>query len=180
MTTEDTKRRYGYAALAVYVLAVVLANILTARYGLVPMGFGLVATAGTYTIGGAYLFRDLIQRWLGRAWIWGAMLTGAALSYWLSTPSLAIASGVTFLCAETLAYAVFAPMQRRGLLRAVFAANAVGVVADTLIFLWLAGFPLTLRVIEGQLLGKWYVTIAVILARLAWTARRSNREVLAT
>lgn len=163
--------RYGVWALTLYVAAVVLANVLTARLGLVPMGFGLVATAGTYAIGGAYLFRDLIQRWLGRAWIWVAMLTGAVLSYWLSTPHLAVASGVTFLCAETLAFAVFSPLQRRGLLRAVFAANAVGVVADTLIFLWLAGFPLTAQVVEGQLLGKWYVTVGVIALRLGWRAR---------
>ena len=167
-----TRRRvYGFVALVCYIAGVVAANILTAHLGLVSMGFGLVATAGTYSIGGAYLFRDLIQRWLGREWIWGAMLAGAGLSYWLSTPNLAIASGATFLCAETMAYVVFAPLQRRGLLRAVFFANAVAVVADTFIFLWLAGFPLTLQVIEGQLLGKWYVTAAVMALRLIWGAR---------
>ena len=171
MLVEVKRRNYGFIALVCYIAAVVAANILTAHLGLVPMGFGLVATAGTYSIGGAYLCRDFVQRWLGREWIWGAMFAGAALSYWLSTPGLAVASGVTFLCAETMAYVVFAPLQRRGLLRAVFLANAVGVVADTLIFLWLAGFPLTLQVIEGQLLGKWYVTVAVMALRITWKAR---------
>lgn len=162
------ERVLGLAALTVYTAAVVLANVLTAHLGLVSMGFGLVATAGTYTIGGAYLFRDLIQRWLSKSWVWGAMAAGAGLSYWLSTPKLAVASGTTFLVAEAMAYAVFRRFKRKNLMRAVFSANAVGVVADTFLFLYLAGFPITRIVVEGQLLGKWYVTTAVISIRGLW------------
>ncbi|MDR1998548.1 MAG: hypothetical protein LBQ06_01205 [Frankiaceae bacterium] len=161
---------YGGAALAVYMASVVLANVLTARLGLVAVGFGLVATAGTYAIGGAYGTRDLVQWWLGRWYVFAAMAAGAVVSWWLATPRLAVASGATFALAEVLAFAVFVPLRRRGFAAAVAGASAAGVVADTFLFLWLAGFPLTLVVVAGQLLGKAYVTAAIVLVRGAGRA----------
>jgi uncharacterized PurR-regulated membrane protein YhhQ (DUF165 family) len=152
-------------ALAAYVACIVLANVLTARFGLVPVGFGLLATAGTYAAGLALLARDMVQDVAGRGAVVGAVIVGAALSAWLSTPQLALASGAAFLIAELADMGVYTPLRRKGWARAVLASNAVGAVVDTVVFLWLAGFPLTWAVLGGQMAGKllWATLVPVVL-----------------
>jgi uncharacterized PurR-regulated membrane protein YhhQ (DUF165 family) len=166
----------GLALLAAYIGSVVLANYLTAHYGLVPVGFGLMATAGTWAISGAIMTRDLLQDTLGRLVVLAAIVVGAALSWVVANPKLAVASGVTFLLAETAELLVYTPLRRRvkfGTSRwagVVGVANATGIVLDTILFLELAGFGLAGRVLLGQFVGKAWVTIAVIT--VAWTVRK--------
>jgi queuosine precursor transporter len=158
------------ALLAIYIGSIVLANWLTTRYGLIAIGFGLYATAGTLAVGGVIMTRDLLQDAAGRVAVLAAIAAGAALSYAVSSHQIAIASGVTFLIAESLEFAVYTPLRRRtgwgsGRWGAVVCtANVTGALADTLIFLKLAGFPMTGPVIAGQMTGKAYVTAAVVLA----------------
>lgn len=162
------KRNLGLTMLAVYVGSIVLANYLTNRYGFVSIGFGYVTTAGTVAIGGAILTRDLIQDALGRAAVLAAILVGAGVSWGVSSAHLATASGLTFLVAEGLEFAVYTPLRRRAGFATmkwsgvVSVANVVGAVADTFLFLWLAGFPLTANIVEGQIIGKLYLTAVVI------------------
>ena len=180
-----SKRKLGLIAFGVFVGSVVLANYLTARYGLVGIGFGLMATAGTVAIGGAIMTRDLLQDGLGRWAVLGAIVVGAALSFWLSTPALARASGTTFLIAEGLEFAVYTPLRRRvgfGTRKwsgVVLVANVTGALADTLIFLSLAGFPVTPPVIAGQMVGKGYVTLAILIAVAWWRSDRRGAPVVA-
>jgi uncharacterized PurR-regulated membrane protein YhhQ (DUF165 family) len=164
------QRSAGLGLLAVYIGSVVLANWLTTRYGLVTVFPGLLTTAGTVAVGGAIMTRDFLQDALGRIAVLAAIIAGAGISYGLSSHKIAVASGVTFLIAESLEFAVYTPLRRRygwgtGKWGGVIAvANVTGAIADTLIFLRLAGFPMTAQVVGGQLLGKAYVTAAVIIA----------------
>jgi queuosine precursor transporter len=173
MSDRKKNRPAAAALLAVYVGSVVLANWLTTRYGLLGVGLGLTAPAGTFAIGGAIMTRDLLQDAGGRVLVIAAILAGALLSFAVSSHQIAFASGVTFLLAESLEFAVYTPLRRRagwgtGKWAAVVAvANVTGALADTLIFLHLAGFPVTWPTVGGQMLGKAYVTAAVILAGLA-------------
>ena len=153
-------------ALALYLLTVVLANWLTARYGFVPVGFGLAATAGTYAAGMAFVARDAVQDAAGRAAALGVLVAGAALSWLLASPQLAIASFVAFAISELLDMVIYTPLRRRGYVRAALASNVAGSITDTLIFLWLAGFGLAPIVILGQLVGKVWVTLAVVVGVL--------------
>lgn len=150
---------------AAYVACIVLANVLTARFGLVSVGFGLMVMAGTYAAGFALLARDVAQDASGRLAVLAAIVVGAALSAWLSTPQLALASGVAFLLAESADMAVYTPLRDRGWARAVLASNVVGAVVDTLVFLWLAGFPLTWTTVGGQMVGKllWATLLPVVI-----------------
>jgi queuosine precursor transporter len=168
-------RPLGYLAVAAYIATVAIANTLTAHYGFVPVGFGLTATAGTYVIGCAFVFRILVQEsWgsalAGRLVMLAAILAGAALSWVVATPALAWASGVTFLVSETADWAVYTPIRRRGWARAAVAGNTIGAVVDTFLFLWLAGFPI-IAAVPGQLLGKAYAT--VVYLALGWVVRRA-------
>lgn len=168
-------RSLGFLAVAAYIATVAIANALTAHYGFVPVGFGLTATAGTYIIGCAFVCRILVQEsWgsalTGRLIMFGAILTGAALSWFVATPALAWASGVTFLISETADWGVYTPIRARGWARAAIAGNTVGAVTDTFLFLWLAGFPIIASV-PGQLVGKAYATL--IYLGLGWGVRRA-------
>jgi len=114
--------------------------------------------------------RDFLQDALGRWVVLAAIAAGALLSYATSSHVIAMASGVTFLLGESLEFGVYTPLRRRARwgssrwARVVVIANLTGMVADTLLFLWLAGFPVTAPVVGGQLVGKAYVTAGSVLA----------------
>lgn len=157
----------GITALTAYIVAIVTANWLTTRYGLVPVAPGLVTTAGTFAAGFAFLARDLVQDTLGRGWVLAGISAGAALTY-VTSPALALASATAFLVAEAADMAVYTPLRDRGWARAVLASNTVGAVVDTLLFLTLAGFPVTAATVGGQLVGKLaWATLLPVAAVLA-------------
>lgn len=161
---KRTERIRAALAIVAYLGSVVAANWLTENYGLASVGFGLVATAGTYMAGVAFVARDAVQDAAGRRTAVLALLAGAGLSWFVASPQLAIASAVAFGLSELADMAVYTPLRMKGYVRAAVASNLVGSVVDTLVFLWLAGFSLSLLVVGGQLVGKAWITLAVVLA----------------
>jgi hypothetical protein len=106
------------------------------------------------------VLRDLVQRRLGVGYSAGAVAVGAILSALVAPPSLVIASGVAFLLSESADLAVYTPLARRGLVAAVLASSLVGLVVDSMIFLWLAFGSLDFLV--GQIVGKaWMVLFSI-------------------
>jgi uncharacterized PurR-regulated membrane protein YhhQ (DUF165 family) len=169
---------FGALAAAAYIAVVVLANVLSTEYGMVSVGFGLVASAGTYAAGAALGLRDLVQDGLGR---WGVLLViliGSGLSYVLASEIIATASLAAFAASELCDLAVYTPLRERGWSRAVIASNVVGAVVDTYVFLSLAPFgPVTWHAMQGQLVGKilWATLLPVALI----ASVRKAREVTA-
>ena len=87
------------------------------------------------------------------------------LSVLIAPPSLVLASGGAFLLSEFADFAVYTPLQRRGLVLAVLASSLAGLVVDSLVFLLLA-FG-SLEFLAGQVVGKaWAVLFSVPLIRL--------------
>jgi queuosine precursor transporter len=139
---------------------------------LIPVAPGISAPSGVTMIGAALVLRDLVQRRLGRNWALAAILAGAALSVLFAPPSIVLASGAAFLLSETADFAVYTPLQRRGLIMAVLASSTVGLVIDSVIFLWLAFGDLSF--LAGQIIGKaWMVIIAVPM--IHWLRSRDRR-----
>ncbi|WP_264861180.1 hypothetical protein, partial [Klebsiella pneumoniae] len=64
---------------------------------IIPVGFGLMAPSGVLMVGLALVLRDLVQRWLGLGWSLAGVAAGAALSWFVAPPALALASGAAFL-----------------------------------------------------------------------------------
>lgn len=155
-----------YWPLIAYIATIFVANWAIVTFGPVPVGFGLMAPAGVYFAGLAFTFRDLTQDNLGRGWTYGAIIAGAALSGLLSGP-LALASGTAFLVSETLDLTVYTPLKDRHWLTAVAASNVVGLIADSVLFLWLA-FG-SLEFLAGQIVGKLEMTILAVVA--LWALR---------
>lgn len=161
---SDLRRWTGVAALTGYVLTIFAANWLIQHVGIVPVGFGLHAPAGVFAAGIALTLRDITQATLGRAAVVLAIIAGAALSY-LVSPAFAVASGVAFLVSELADLAVYAPLERRTWLGAIALSNTVGLVIDSVLFLWLA-FG-SLEFLAGQIVGKaWMTLLAVALLAL--------------
>ena len=158
-------------ALAAFVGVVVLTNWITATLGLVTW-LGLTATAGTWFAGFAFVARDYLQEAGGKRWTVVAILAGAAISAAFS-PALALASGVVFLVSELADFAVYTPLRKSGRTRAALASNIVGSVVDTVLFLWLAGFPLSGT--PTQVLVKVGTTTAFVLGVRLALSRQSVR-----
>lgn len=165
--------RLGIATLTTYALTITAANWLTTRYGLVPVGFGLITTAGTYAAGAALLLRDVVQDLCGWRWVLAGIAAGAVLTA-VTSPALAVASTVAFLLAELLDTAVYTPLRNRGWARAALLSGIVGAVADTYAFLALAGFPITPQTVGGQLVGKvaWATVLPVLAVVIVRQVRR--------
>ena len=146
------------------------ANWLLSTYGVVPIGFGLNAPAGVFLAGLAFTFRDLLHESSGGIWVLVAILTGTVLSALLEDAQrIAMASGTAFLASELADFAVYSPLRARGWLKAVAASNLVGFTADSILFLWLAFGSLSF--IEGQLVGKGYMTAIAVVAIWTWGSR---------
>lgn len=169
----------GLVAFAAFVGVIVLANWAVNRYGVVGVGFGLVAPAGVYFVGLAFTLRDVLHRTLGRAAVIGAILIGAVISFAVSDAvtipggvlSLAWASGIAFLVSELADLLVYEPTRRKGWASAVAASNVVGLFVDSLLFLWLAFGSLTF--LWGQVIGKaWMTALAIALIIVASQATR--------
>ena len=175
------ERLEGLAFLFGFALCIPVANWLIGNAGtycapngpcLIPVAPGVMAPSGVLMIGLALVLRDLVQRRLGLGWAIGAILAGAALSAWLAPPALVLASAVAFLFSELVDLAVYTPLQRRGLVLAVAASGAVGLVADSVVFLWLAFGSLDF--LAGQVIGKAWMVLAA-LPVVAWLRRRDER-----
>lgn len=160
---------------ATFLAAIVLANIVTNEWGLIPIGFGMMTTAGTIFAGLTFALRDSIQDRGGRVAVVALILLGAGLSAAIS-PALAVASGVAFLASELADMAIYTPLREGGYGRAALASNLVGAIVDTLLFLTLAGFPLSAA--PGQVLGKFAVTLPFVA--LVVHRRRARRPLPAT
>jgi queuosine precursor transporter len=170
-----TARLAAAAAAVGLVGTVVAANYATSRFGLVPAGFGLLVTAGTYLAGLALGLRDVVDRLGGLRYVLAAIAAGIAASFAVGAGRIAVASAVAFALSELADLAVYRPLRRRSWRRAVAASNAVGAVVDSVVFLAVAGFPLTLAAVGGQVLVKAaWCTVAVLV--VAEGVRRAVRR----
>jgi uncharacterized PurR-regulated membrane protein YhhQ (DUF165 family) len=155
------RRVAGIGLATAYITTIVAANWAVARYGVVPVGFGLLAPAGVLFVGVAFTLRDLTQELLGRRAVLAAIAVGALVSMLVAPTQLAAASGIAFLVSELADFAVYTPLRTRNWLAAVAASNTIGLIADSVIFLWLA-FG-SLQYLAGQVVGKAWMTLAALV-----------------
>lgn len=180
--SADARRRWeGWIFLLLFGLTVPAANFAITHLGntcvpsgpcLVPVAPGLQAPSGVLMIGLALVLRDLVQRRLGARAAGVAILGGAVLSAWFAPPSLVLASATAFLLSEAADFAVYTPLAKRRLVLAVAASSLVGLVIDSVVFLWLA-FG-SIEFLAGQIVGKSWMVLAA-LPLIAWLRRRDER-----
>lgn len=170
MAGEQQRTREGVVFLTLFTLTIPLANWLIGHVGtscagshgpcVVPVAPGLMAPSGVMMAGVALVLRDLVQRRLGTAISALAIIFGSGLSALLAPASLVIASATAFLLSEFADLAVYTPLARRRLVAAVIASSSVGLVVDSVVFLWLAFGSLDF--LAGQVVGKaWMVLLSI-------------------
>jgi uncharacterized PurR-regulated membrane protein YhhQ (DUF165 family) len=181
MTNDKRKLIEGVAFLVLFCLTIPAANWMIGHVGtvclrdgpcLVPVAPGLMAPSGVLMVGLALVLRDLVQRRLGVEFGVGAIAVGALISALLAPAALVVASATAFMLSELADFAVYTPLARRRLVLAVLASSLVGLVVDSIIFLWLAFGSLDF--LQGQIVGKlWMVLLA--LPFVAYLRRRDER-----
>jgi uncharacterized PurR-regulated membrane protein YhhQ (DUF165 family) len=169
MTNETRRWVEGSLCFALFCLTIPLANWMIQNFGtvctkdgpcLIPVAPGLMAPSGVLTVGVALVLRDLVQRRLGVLASVAAILIGAALSGLLAPLSLVMASTAAFLLSEFADLAVYTPLQERRFVTAVVVSGIVGLVVDSIVFLWLAFGSLDF--LAGQVVGKaWMVLLSI-------------------
>jgi len=179
--TQARRRREGLLFLVLFGLTIPAANYLVQHVGavcvprgpcLIPVLPGLQAPSGVLMIGVALVLRDMVQRRLGVLAAALAILGGAAMSALLAPPALVIASAAAFLLSEFADLGVYTPLARRRFMLAVVASSVVGLVVDSIVFLWLAFGSLDF--LAGQVVGKaWMVLLSIPF--IAWLRRHDAR-----
>jgi len=169
-----------FIAFALFALTIPAANWMIGNVGIqfdpigphmIPVGFGFYAPSGVLMVGLALVLRDAVHEGFGFAGAVLAIVAGAILSAFLSPPALVIASVAAFALAETADLMVYAPLRKRNLGMAVAASGIVGAVVDSAVFLWLAFGSVAF--IEGQILGKVWMSMAAFVLLAAWSRWKS-------
>lgn len=169
------------ALIVAFAATVPAANWMVSNFGtecipdgpcLIPTGFGYAAPSGVLMIGAALVLRDMVQEAGGIRAALAAIAIGGALSWFVAPAELVLASVAAFLLAEIADLAVYTPLRQRRLGLAVLASGVVGSVADSAVFLLIA-FG-SLQYVEGQILGKLWMSIAAI--PVIWFARRRRPQ----
>ena len=180
--TSDRRRILeGGFFLLLFCLTIPLANWMIGHVGtvclsnspcLLPVAPGLMAPSGVVMIGIALVLRDLVQRRLGAEFGLAAIIVGTAISALVAPRSLVLASAMAFFISELADFAVYTPLARRRLVLAVIASGLLGIVLDSLVFLWLAFGSLDFLL--GQIVGKaWMILLSIPF--IAYLRRRDER-----
>ncbi len=135
---------------ALLMAAVVVASNFLVQFPVTGTLFGIalgdLLTWGAFTYPVAFLITDLTNRQFGpsiaRRIVFVGFVVGVALSFWLSAPRIAIASGTAFLIGQLLDISVFNELRRKSWWKAPLAASLAGTVLDTVLFFSLAFAPI--------------------------------------
>lgn len=122
--------------------AVVVASNFLVQFPFRHFGLQDILTWGAFTYPLAFLVNDLTNRRYGpaaaRKVVYAGFAIAVALSVWLATPRIAIASGSAFLTAQVLDVFVFDRLRERRWWIAPLTGSVIGSVVDTLLFFSLA------------------------------------------
>lgn len=169
-----------------YLLAIVIANVVTARFA--PLEFGMfIVPMGTIFVGATFIFRDLVQNKYGRqktyVFILMALILSALVSYSLGDTLMVVAaSALSFLISETADTEIYTRL-RLPMAWRVFYSGIVGGILDSVVFVIIGLSPIGAGVLPwaaipaailGQVIVKTIVQMfgAIILNRVQFIRER--------
>jgi queuosine precursor transporter len=167
-----------------YLAAIVAANVLTAKFAPINLGWVLVP-AGTLLVGASFVLRDLVQEQIGRKatykLIFLAMGLSGMISYLLGdTVLIMVASAVSFMISESLDTEIFTRLGGSKP-RRVFISGVVGGAIDSVVFVLIGLSPagsgiLPWEAIPAAILGQVVVKFAMqLIGAVAYTAGQFKR-----
>ena len=120
-----------------YILSIVLVNWLFVVVAPLATPFGDLYLA-TLVVGAVFVLRDYAQREVGHK-ILLATLAAGVITWFMTTPALAVASITAFAISEMADWAVFS-FTRRPLQKRILISSLISVPLDSLAFLYLSGY----------------------------------------
>lgn len=137
-----SSRLMNYWPFVAAMAIVVAASNYLVQFPVNQFGLGEILTWGAFTYPVAFLVNDLTNRRFGpdaaRKVVLAGFVLAVALSVWLASPRIAIASGSAFLVAQLLDISVFNAFRGQTWWRAPFISTLVGSAVDTVLFFSLA------------------------------------------
>ena len=116
----------------VYVVSIVLVNWLFTI--IPPIG---IWQPTSVIVGLTFIFRDMAQREVGH-WVFGVMLLGGIISYFMADPFVAMASVVAFMISESVDWVVYT-FTKRPLKDRILLSSTIGTPIDTVVFTVMIG-----------------------------------------
>ncbi|MGE0650676.1 MAG: VUT family protein [Alphaproteobacteria bacterium] len=146
----------------VYIALIVAVNWGFTVIPLVKMPGGEMWPPLSLAVGFIFVVRDFAQREIGHR-VLLAMLVGAALSYVMAAPYVAIASAAAFLVSELADWLVYT-VTRRPLSERILYSSLLGTPVDSVVFLWGIGHlsvtgvaAMTVSKMLGALVVWWLI-----------------------
>jgi len=160
----------GYIWIAVYIIAVMVANYTATWFIPLPI-FGLLSV-GTLVFGITFTARDFVHK-MGRRYIYGMIGAAAVLTSIMAvltdTPyRIVVASFITIVIAETIDTEVYQRFIHQPWLVRVSASNAVSIPIDSILFSTIAFLGVMsvidiVAIVWADILWKWASGLAFAL-----------------
>ena len=157
--------------IAIYLLSIILANVITARFAPLELG-PLIIPYGTLLIGLTLVMRDMVQNRFGRLrtylLIGLALLLSALSSYLLGDPLWVVfASTLSFIISETADTEIYTRFKLPFVKRVMYSGIVAGFL-DSAIFVIIGIGPLGLEFVPWNLvpyaiLGQWVAKVVMQL-----------------
>jgi uncharacterized PurR-regulated membrane protein YhhQ (DUF165 family) len=145
-----------------YIVLIAMVNYAFTVVPLVALPDGTLWPPVSLLVGFVFVVRDFAQREVGHK-VLLAMLAGAALSYVMAGPQVAIASALAFAVSELADWAVYT-FTKRPFAQRILYSSALGTPIDSIVFLAAIGFltpagvaAMTASKMLGALLVWWMV-----------------------
>lgn len=156
--------------LAIIIGILAMSMIVTASNILVRYPINDWLTWATFVFPVAFLVTDLVNRYFGprqaRNVVYVGFVVGVVCSYWLSTPRIAMASGIAFFLGQMLDIYVFHRLRQMNWWKAPVISSGSASALDTAVFYSLAfagtGLPWTTWAI-GDLFVKLAVAVVMLI-----------------
>lgn len=145
-----------YFFISLYMVCITLSNVVTASF--TPIHFGdFLIPYGTFLIGFTFIFRDAVQKYIGKIRtylvIFSAMIVSALVSWGLGdTLWIVFASAITFAISETSDTEVFTRL-KSSLEKRVLYSGIIGGTLDSAIFVIIGLSPLGAGFIPWDFVG---------------------------
>lgn len=121
----------------IYVAFIVALNWGFAHVPIVMTPWGDAWPPLSLAVGAVFVLRDFAQREVGHK-VLGLMLVGAALSFWLADPHVALASLAAFALSELVDWGVYT-FAKLDFKRRVLVSSCLSAPVDSAVFLWAIG-----------------------------------------
>lgn len=159
-----TKAHYSVAGL--YLSSIIVGNIFVTLFGIGVLMladannpsnvyFSLTFPLGAMWIGLTFSFRDFVQRYWGHQWTWVWMILASVIT-WFFNQTLAYASVISFIAAESCDWLVFYILRHKTLRYRLIVSNIFSCPLDSLLFVTIAfGVPWYSEAVWGQAIVKY-------------------------